>query len=1015
MGSKPLRLWALAVLGLVLVIGLISINVTSKLNRSLREPAHTQWQTDSLSPLSLIKGVYPTKDSIATFTPSSFVSPTTTSGGWLCWYWEAEELDKMEILRQMVQIKELGFEGVEICPLPFTGIAELPFADYLEICLLAARKIDLKVSLLTSTGGMALPTGGPDKLYLHQLLFGEAHVLGGKPINLPLPKPNVPVYHYINSWGTENEEKIPVLGGVEESSPFAVFGVKARKEKRTDVFWDLNDQTFLYPDSVFWLNSHVTPEGNIAWEPPAGFWKIIAVYKGRTGQQVMSPASFGIGQPINPFEEESVAAHLGYVIEQLSSLDSFALRQLYGINIGPFAYQADEFYQKELEDSLLFLGSKPPFNWIPALLKSSSNNFLLSQLRIKSSPEFVFSDNDARIRSSYQQYASDAFIRASISQMFRFGEEQNLKVGIEPRGWDFDMIKAASRAHVPTFDQYSTGNSSLLQKIISSGAYLGKRKTVRSRVLGYRNTHDQLSPQEIKIAVDNAFMNGANELLIEGWSGEKGLSRADFLGPTSKVALGTRSEQEKGLWEELNPYIHRMECLLRTGEPQLDMAIYYPFMGFPESFPFDERHQEPFFNGNIPAINDSRNPKPPTHGLLNLFEKETDPRAEWLLAVWPMIKEIENKGLTWMWVNDENMLKAKSAGEGIEIEGIHLQMLLLMDIPALSAPSAENLAKLSQHGARIISFGDLPDKQVYIENFQEKDERLQEALSAIIYKSEQLDPIELQNLIAGSYLPQTVSYDDMYPFLRRISRQLEDSSQINVFRNIELEDHIFQLEVSTRLPYHYWLDPQNGKIHPAPAQGGSNILAVIGGLDTKVLLSSKEAIEDSLLTPLPLVSSNPYEYASLGKISLDKWDLVAKNGQQNMDLFDYRDTLLLDWWKLKGIPSLPEEVHYSSRFELDQLNPTDVYILDLGHLQAVGDIYVNTRSVKTLYHKPYKLDITKYLQEGTNILEIWVKGPPLESYELPRSSSIGPDEGAKIGLLGPVVIHVLQKDQAENQ
>ncbi|MGM0377634.1 MAG: glycosyl hydrolase, partial [Bacteroidota bacterium] len=63
---------------------------------------------------------------------------------------------------------------------------------------------------------------------------------------------------------------------------------------------------------------------------------------------------------------------------------------------------------------------------------------------------------------------------------------------------------------------------------------------------------------------------------------------------------------------------------------------------------------------------------------------------------------------------------------------------------------------------------------------------------------------------------------------------------------------------------------------------------------------------------------------------------------------------------------------YSNRFQLDQITEGERLILDLGSLTAMAKISVNGNSAGGVWTAPYKLDITPWIKQGTNDLQVEV-------------------------------------------
>jgi len=998
------RFLVLIFLGLGLFAGIELFQFNRSTRDSLKaDSLEVAWK--NIEPDSLIEVQQPkllTYRFPDSFDISNFLSPPSQAQSWITWYWHMEKLDKMELLRQLIQIKENGFGGVEIFPI-YTQKAPahpLPLWQYLDFILTAAGRMDIQADILGGFHGMSLPSGVPDSLKVKQLLYGESHVRGGKEIDIQLPKPKVPAYYYLNAWIGENEKNKAsfIQGGWEKASLLRVYGIKALEEKRTDYFWDLDDQTLLDADSVFILDKNVNEKGELKWRAPQGYWKIVALYQAPNGQQAYLPGSPPWGVSISPFDTLAVEEHIDCIDRTLGWLSPRARAQVHGASYFSFDYQVDNFYVPDIVHDFDSLKGYKLDSWLPVLLKPGLHHSLYPYFGIRGEAEYILSSEDERIRRDYQEVCNQRFLEVSYSRARQGFEEVGLRSAMGCAGWDFDQISAASKADIPVVDQYSFGGTHLQQYLVASGALLGGRKLLRGRTLGYRHPIPEVSTQEIRMAMDHNLLNGVNQLVFDGASFGTSIPKNAYqpLRETQVFPIGGSGEKTF-FWKKINAYLARMQALSQMGKTEVDIAIYYPFDGFPKDFIFEDKHEEVFFNGKLEPVSGDKSLSRPSNLLSRLFDKEEDPRISWLRALWPLVRELEQQGLNWIWVNEEYLKAATWEEEHLQIGEVEAQLLLLPDVDRMEVGCAENIGRLVRSGARVIAYGDIPRGQEGFYDYEVRDQRVAAAMEAIVFRSPMLDPKELRNLIEGIYIPQTISFGDAYPFLRRYRKKLTGQGEINFFQNTSIKERVFQLDIKGGDWKHYWLSAHDGEIYPAKTRGPNTLQGYMHGFGTAVLLSLKNSLADSLLSPLPLEASNPFEYEYLDKLPLKRWDLALGSQLRNGEFLDYRDTLLMDWRDLDELKKMPEEVHYSSKFEVLELEGRERFLLDLGRVNGIATVSVNTREVKTIYYQPYTMDISPYMEEGLNVVEVWVEGFP---YFDPKASPMG--------LLGPALIHVVE-------
>ena len=67
---------------------------------------------------------------------------------------------------------------------------------------------------------------------------------------------------------------------------------------------------------------------------------------------------------------------------------------------------------------------------------------------------------------------------------------------------------------------------------------------------------------------------------------------------------------------------------------------------------------------------------------------------------------------------------------------------------------------------------------------------------------------------------------------------------------------------------------------------------------------------------------------------------------------------------------------YKTSFTLPKMQPNTAYLLDLGDVRETAPVLVNGKEVGTLFAVPFRVDVTPYLHEGANTLEVEVANLP---------------------------------------
>ena len=84
----------------------------------------------------------------------------------------------------------------------------------------------------------------------------------------------------------------------------------------------------------------------------------------------------------------------------------------------------------------------------------------------------------------------------------------------------------------------------------------------------------------------------------------------------------------------------------------------------------------------------------------------------------------------------------------------------------------------------------------------------------------------------------------------------------------------------------------------------------------------------------------------------------------NTALFDWKTHPQLKYNSAPGV--------YTTEFVINTLSPSKHYFLSLGKVYYAADIVVNGKKVSSEVFIPFVTDITPYLQQGSNTLEITI-------------------------------------------
>ena len=762
-------------------------------------------------------------------------------------------------------------------------------------------------------------------------------------------------------------------------------------------------------------------------ECPPGYWKIIAIYSMPSGE---SPVGLKRNQPsyiIDHFSPRKLIANNNYFWGSRSGMNDFYGNPFRSFVQAEFKFLTDRHYS---EDIIPYFRQKRKYElspFLPVLLVPGIDNAWMQELELNRGAEFVISEEDERIRHDYQMTISDLFIEKFLDTHLRWGEQRGIFTRFQPYGMKIDLIRAVGHIHIPETEQEYAGGSDLFLKIISSGANLYNRSIVSAEALTHKNRSLATSPQQMKLAVDKLFSAGVNHLVLNGIPYPYGDESYGEMGwdPLSSPFrplenYSANISERNPFWKyqaEINQYITRCQYLLRQGKPEIDVLIYYPFLGFPDEFKRTRQHEELYFNGEVPTyplLYQASELEKTAEGWL---EQKPNPQKEWLKQIWHLTQVLDNLGVSWNWVNDESLQEARMENGQIQIRAKTFQMVLLPDVPFIETETARQLAMLSRQGGRILVYGKPPRRQPGFFNYKANDTRVSHYMKELANPNGMQNPDDLKNYFVGRPVEQTIRFDKSFPYIRHAKRTLPNQDQFIFFWNTMSKDRNFSLMVNREEGFYYWLDPWKGTIHKLFPDDRQVLRASLQGYGSGFLYSATEEIIDSILSPLPQVKRHLSTKKEVDVRFLDRWDVVVSGPDVADGEIAYTDTTLFDWRTNTALKYSSSEGYYRCSFVLGKTLVGKQYILDLGAVYTSADIRINTINAATCMWMPGRLDITEFLYPGFNVIEVWVT-PGLYNRAVGKSANgnstavqFDRDEECLLpaGLHGPVLLYEIEE------
>ncbi|MFN7950631.1 MAG: glycosyl hydrolase [bacterium] len=927
------------------------------------------------------------------FAIERLVNPPASYGPWVRWWWPGNDVEDAELAREVDVLAAAGFAGAEIQA--FDAALD-PNADAAEIArrrsyatpsfyahlAAAAAQAEARGLALDLTLGSGWPVGGEHvrpESSIATLLWSEDAVEGPGTVTLDLARPDKPIFYLVAQvlelagepqarWEGDRAERVAVLayrvtGGGRASNPL-----------------DLADAIELDAGSVVDLTARVSTDGTLAWEAPAGRWQVIAFFRAPDGEYPLLVAEPGPGYVVDHLDTAVVRDELEYHLGARTGLALDGGAPFRAIFDDSLELKSERHVTADFVQEFRRRRGYDPTPWLPAVVVPGADNYVFEAAALQAGAPFRFSDDDERVRYDWSRTVSDLFVERWYGTMRSFGHARGLALRAQPYGAAFDVLRAQGAVDVPETEQLYAGGSELALAMASSAAALYGRNLVSAEAMPWAGRDFMTTPAKMKLAADKLFASGVNQVVFhgfpyrkEGGYGEAGWN--PFSSPWSGLLTFASHIGETdpffGDQPQLDRYLARCQYALRQGAPDVDLLVYYPWLGFPSNYQFTEGHDETLFTGALPDLE-------PRAGFDQLYRigrllgvSGTDPRAAWLERMWPLLEGLDARGITWAWVNDESLAVAERASDArVAIRGRTYRGVVVADAPTMDAAAAERVGALAQVSIPVLLAGEIPARQPGLRDMARGDARVGAAFAraaggANVARSE--DPA------AGMAALETIGFGSPFRFarpataLRQARRALADGGEIVFFWNASREPIATAVEASDCAEPR-WFDAWTGELSAAETAFG----LALAPWETRFLLCGVNVdgapVADGTL---PIVVAGE----SRRRTALGAWQLSVSGPDVIGGSFSTELSALTDWREIPALRVSSSPGVYRTSIDRPALGEGERAVLTLGWVVGTADVRVNGGDARRLRLPPFELDVTDALVEGRNDLEITVTAP----------------------------------------
>ncbi|MEV0173066.1 glycosyl hydrolase [Streptomyces sp. NPDC050803] len=481
------------------------------------------------------------------------------------WWWPDGLVDPDEIAREIDQIADAGFGGVEIAAVHHSikdksvldtahhGWGSRPWRDGVEAALRRAARRGLTVDLtLGPSWPVAVPGLTPDdEAAAQELAYGRVTLTAGATYEGPVPPPvHAPA------------------SGVTRQRLLAVQAARVEPANST------RKETGLDPASVRDLTATVS-DSTLTWTAPQdGDWVIVSYWQRGSGQQPESgPHSSPAAHVADHLSAAGTVAVTGH---WESHLLTPTLRQLLKAAGGAFFEDSVELetdalvWTPNLPAAFQDRTGRPLLPYLPALVLDNSNQVFAFEAQLT-----------RQIRHDFWATVSDLFNRHHLRALRDWAHSLDMRLRSQPYGLQTDAIASAALLDIPegeslgfkNLDDYrclAGGRDMAGHTVLSceSGAYNGS---------AYSTTWDRFLR-----TMGGAYAAGVNQTVVHGFSyatapGVSWPGFAAFSPYNGAAGYGESWGPRQPTWhhvEDIAGYLGRVHGVLQSGTARADVAIF---------------------------------------------------------------------------------------------------------------------------------------------------------------------------------------------------------------------------------------------------------------------------------------------------------------------------------------------------------------------------------------------------------------------------------------------------------
>ena len=892
---------------------------------------------------------------------------------WTRWWWMGSDVDSVNLTYNLEEMGRAGIGGVEITPIYGVKARESHYIDYLTpkwMQMLAfteseANRLGMAADMNMGTGW---PFGGPDITMedaATKAIFQQYELKGGQEL-----KKSVQIKD-------DKQKEVAYL------NKLIAYSTKGEKLDITD---------------------KVSTDGKLMWIAPAGDnYKLVALFIGKTFQQVKRAAPGGQGYVLNHFDADAVQRYLGKFDKA-------------------FTDNKVSFPHSFFNDSYEVYGG----DWTPDLLDQFERRrgYKLQDYF----PELLAdgaTDVSVRVICDYRETIGD-MLRENFTQAWTtWAHSRNTTTKNQAHGSPANLLDLYAAVDIPECESFgitdfdipylrkdsirkqNDGDPTTL-KYASSAAHITGKKYTSSETFTWLTEHFRTSLSQCKPEIDQMFTSGVNHVYFHGST----YSPKDAAWPGWKFYASVDMSPTNSIWCDAPAffsYITRIQSFLQEGTPDNDFLLYLPM------YDIWKGQRGNYFTTF--AIHGMRDRLPDFCGA---------------------VEQIMANGYDLDYISDR-FIQTTTIENGLlkTVGGATYKALILPAAKLIPLETLTRIQKLAEQGATVIFAEQYPSDVPGLSNLEERRAKFTSVMKSF---------------------PVIDSFDKVFVNVLGKGKIITGNDYGKILSECQVNKEMFVSELGGQLirrknvtGYHYFFTMLKNKpidgwvtlgvdaesamfFDPMTGQKGKTALRKQNGkTEVYMQLQPGESIILKTFTKTKITTDNWAYYQPAGNQTelKDGWEMNFVESEPAIDE-TFKLQTLGSWTELDNdeLKKNMGTARYTIKFNFKKSINQD-YRLCLGDVRESARVCVNGKDAGTLFAVPFETNIGQLLINGENTLEIEVTNLPANriadydkrgvewrifqeinfvsiTYKDVRFDTWNP---VPSGLLGPVTIKELRKIQ----